>query len=126
MLHVPEPKSKPEMQVLELIKELPAGALKSWGQLEWLCKSSKEPLYLFILNIAGDNPVLQFKEPVAHLKVVQEALFYNVTNERVAEKKFFNRDFLPTFYVFDNYMHVLGFEARLKAVGFVVHYKKFE
>lgn len=114
------------MRVVELLKEPPPGAVKTWGRVEHLLKSSNSPIYLFILNIDGSNPVLQFKNPAAHLKVVQDAIFYERTRERVAQQKYFNRDFLPSFFVFDNYMHVLGFETRLKQVGMMVHYEKYE
>lgn len=80
---------------------------------------------MFILNAAGDNSVLQFKDPAAFLDVVRDTILYEPTKERLARQKFFNRAFLPTFFVFDNYMHVLGFEQRLKLVGYTVHYRKF-
>lgn len=114
------------MKLAALIKEPPPGAMKTWGQVEHLLKSSKSPLYLIILNVTGSNPVLQFRDPAAHLSVVQDAIFYERTKERVAQQKFFNRDFLPTFFVFDNYMHVLGYETRLKQANMAVHYEKFE
>ncbi len=109
-----------------IIKELPAGAVKTWGQVEWLSHSSEQPIYLFIINIAGDNPVLQFKHPKQHLNVTPQAMMYNVTNETVAQAKFFNRSFLPTFFIFDNYMHALGLEMKLKPAGYAVQWKKFE
>lgn len=109
-----------------IIKELPAGAVKTWGQVEWLSKSSEQPIYLFIINIAGDNPVLQFKHPKKHLNVTPQAMVYNVTNETVAQAKFFNRSFLPTFFIFDNYMHVLALEMKLKPARYAVQYRKFE
>jgi hypothetical protein len=122
---LPEEKTKQDLMVADLIKELPPGAAKTWGQVEWLCHSSEQPIYLFIINIAGDNPVLQFKHP-KKLKVTPEAMMYNVTNETVAQFKFFNRSFLPTFFIFDNYMHVLGLEMKLKPAGYAVQYRKFE
>ena len=109
-----------------IIKELPAGAVKTWGQVEWLSHSSEQPIYLFIINIAGDNPVLQFKHPKQHLNVTPQAMMYNVTHETVVQAKFFNRTFLPTFFIFDNYMHVLALEMKLKPAGYAVQYRKFE
>ena len=109
-----------------IIKELPAGAVQTWGQVEWLCKSSEQPIYLFIINIAGDNPVLQFKHPKQHLNVTPQAMMYNVSNETVAQAKFFNRSFLPTFFIFDNCMHALALEMKLKPAGYAVQWKKFE
>ena len=125
MIIKPE-QNEEQMKLADLIKELPPGAIQTWGQLEHTTQSSTTPVYLFILNIAADNPMLQFKHPKLHLQVLPDALFYSVTNERVAQQKFFNRNFLPTFFVFDNYMHVLGFENRLKAVGYTVQKRQFE
>lgn len=123
---LPEEKTKRDILAADLIKELPPGTVKTWGQVEWLIHSTEQPIYLFIVNIAGDNPVLQFKHPKLHLNVTSNSLYYKVTNETVAQQKFFNRAFLPAFFVFDNYMHVLGFEMRLKPAGYTVQYKKFE
>jgi hypothetical protein len=122
----PEKRVKLDQMIVDLIKELPPGAVKTWGHVEHLAHSSTEPIYLFVINIAGNNPVLQFKHPKQHLNVTPQAMMYNVTNETVAQSKFFNRSFLPTFFVFDNYMHCLGLEMKLKPAGYAVQYRKFE
>ena len=123
-LVIPEVKPE-EVRLLDLIKEPPQGALLSWGQLELALKKDS-PLYLFVLNTADDNPVLQFKHPSLTVQMNGDTLNYKPTHETLAQRKFFNRAFLPTFFIFDNYFHAMAFEAKLKPLGYQVEYRKFE
>jgi hypothetical protein len=111
--------------IADVLKELPVGAVQTWGQVELLIKNSDNPIYLFVIEIQGNNPMLQFKQPKITLKMSGETLMYH-TGETVAIKKFFNRLFLPTFFVFDNYLHAYALEQRLAPAGHLVQKQKFK
>lgn len=119
MLVVPE-----RPKIADVIKELPQGAVQTWGGVELLIKGAK-PIFLFVVEAEAHNPMLQFSVPKNNVKLTGEALMY-FTGETIAIKKFFNRDHTPTFFIFDNYMHAYAFEQKLSTVGHTVQKQKFQ
>ena len=69
--------------------------------------------------------LLQFKSPKEYISWHKGSLLYS-TGETICQKQFFNRSFLPTFFVFDNYMHAWAFEQKLGRVGYEVQKQKFK
>jgi hypothetical protein len=109
----------------QVIKELPAGAVQTWEGVGLLVSGSTHPIYLFVVEIDKKNTLLQFKDPKAFLTMRGDQLMYT-TGETVCHRKFHNRNFLPTFFVFDNYLHAWAFEQKLTRVGYNVQKQKFK
>ena len=106
----------------ELLKELSTSAVKTWEGVTILVGSSEHPIYLFVVDVQSGNVLLQFKHPKSYLTMYGDILKYT-TGETVCHKKFFNRDFLPTFFVFDNYLHAWAFEQKLSKISPVIKQK---
>lgn len=119
------PPEEPPGTITAIIKELPIGAVQTWEGVGLLVSAVEKPIYLFVVEVQGKNPMLQFKEPKRFLTMSGDVLKYT-TGETVCHKKFFNRNFLPTFFVFDNYLHAYAFELKLKGVGYEVQKQKFK
>jgi hypothetical protein len=113
-----------EDKLQKLLAHVPEGAIKTWGQLEALTKLSDCPIYMLVIESPDNNPVLQFKHST-ELKVMDDAVFYMTTRERLCQRDYLNKGCLPTYMIFDNYFHLKAFELKLKTVGYVVHYRKF-
>ena len=118
-------KPKPET-ITPIIAELPIGAVATWEGVALLVSGTDKPIYLFVVAAAGANPMLQFKAPKRHLTLRGGDVLMYHTGERVAERKFFNRTFLPTFFIFDNYFHAYAFEQKIASVGYAVQKQKFQ
>ena len=56
--------------------------------------------------------------------MTNDCLHYS-TRGTLCHRKFFNRSFLPTFFVFSNYLHAYAFEQKLTKAGYAVQKKKF-
>lgn len=108
-----------------VLKTLPVGAVPTWDNLWELCEARTDPIYFVIVNQVGDTHMLQLKNPKAHVQCLHDGLLYSPTKERLAQVKFFNRDFVPTFFIFDNYMHYYAFKMKLKGIGYAVNEQKF-
>jgi hypothetical protein len=119
------PPEEPQDTITQVIRELPAGAVQTWEGVTLLVNSSTKPIYLFVVEIDKKNTLLQFKEPKNHLTMRGDQMLYS-TGETVCHRKFFNRSFLPTFFVFDNYLHAYAFEQKLVRVGWNVQKQKFK
>lgn len=105
------------------LARLPAGAAMTWGQVEWLCKSSNDPIYMVIIDKPDTSFLLQLKTP-KELRVFDTAIFYG-NGERICEKDYFNKGSAPTFMIFDNFLHLKAFELKLKGFGYTLQTKKF-
>ena len=116
----------PELVIAAIIKELPTGAVQTWEGLELLITGSDKPIYLFVVETIGTNPMLQFKHPKLNITMTGDILHYTLSRETICHRKFFNRNFLPTFFVFSNYLHAYAFEQKLTKAGYQVQIKKFE
>jgi hypothetical protein len=116
--------AKMEPTIRSLIAELPVGCLP-WDAMKELHLSPKGPWYFFILENSGINKLLQIKEPKSSLQFIGDSIKY-FTGETLAAKKFFNRKFLPTYFVFDNYLHAYALEQRLLGIGWHVIREKFK
>ena len=116
---------EPPDLIADLIKELPVGAVKTWEGVGLLISGSNSPIYIFVVEIQGKNPMLQFKEPKMHIMMYGDVMRY-VTGETICNKQYFNRSFLPTFFVFDNYLHAYAFEQKLAKAGYTVQKQKFK
>ena len=119
------PPEEPQDTITQVIRELPPGAVQTWEGVTLLVNSSTKPIYLFVVEIDKKNTLLQFKEPKNHLTIRGDQMMYT-TGETVCHRKFFNRSFLPTFFVFDNYLHAYAFEQKLVRVGWNVQKQKFK
>lgn len=119
----------PEKPLLaDLLKSLPTGAVATWEGVGLLVAGTEKPIYLFVVNDPGGsntNPLIQFNHPKNSLQIRGEVLMY-LTGETVANKKFFNRTFLPTFFVFGNYLHAYAFEQKLANAGYAVRKEKYK
>ena len=69
--------------------------------------------------------LLQFKSPKKYILWHKGFMLYS-TGKIICQKKFFNRSFLPTFFVFDNYLHAYAFELKLAKCGYAVQRQKFK
>lgn len=111
--------------ITQVIKELPMGAVQTWEGVALLVSGSQKPIYLFVIENQGKNPLLQFANPKDSLTLRGDVIQYT-TGETVCHKKFFNRNFVPTFFIFDNYLHAYAFQRKLAAVGHVVRVEKYK
>ena len=115
----------PPKTITDVIRELPPGAVKTWEGVEILVNSVTHPIYLFVVEVEDKNPLLQFATPKLYLTMYGDVIRYS-SGETVVHKKFFNRNFLPTFFIFDNYLHAYAFQRKLASVGHVVQTQKFK
>jgi hypothetical protein len=122
---VDEEPFEPPKTITDVIKALPPGAVQTWEDVTLLVNGSTKPIYLFVVEVQNRNQLLQFATPRLHLSMNGDMMTYH-TGETVCHKKFFNRDFLPTFFIFDNYLHAYAFQQKLGAVGYVVQTQKFK
>jgi hypothetical protein len=113
-----------EDELRNLLARVPEGAVKTWEQFEALTKLSDRPIYMLVIESPDNNPVLQFKHST-NLKIMDDAVFYMTTRKRLCQRDYLNKNCRPTYRIFDNYFHLKAFELKLKAVGYVVHYRKF-
>ena len=111
--------------IATIIKIVPVGAIKTWHDLSQMCGERTEPVYMLVINQIGDTHMLQIKNPKSHIKVLDGGLQHTPTNERLCLEKFFNRDFVPTFFIFDNYMHYYAMKMKLKGIGYGVEEQQF-
>src|ERR1700685_992303 len=106
------PPEEASRTITDVIKVLPPGAVQTWEGVTLLVSSSTKPIYLFVVEVQNKNPLLQFSTPKLHLTMHGDLMQYH-TGETVCHKKFFNRSFLPTFFIFDNYLHAYAFQQKL-------------
>jgi len=119
------PPEEAQRTITDVIKELPPGAVQTWEGVALLTSGSSSPIYLFVVEVQNRNPLLQFGTPKLHLTMHGDLIQY-MTGETVCHRKFFNRNFLPTFFIFDNYLHAYAFQQKLASVGHAVQTQKFK
>jgi hypothetical protein len=117
------PPEEPQDTVTDVIKELPPGAIKTWEEVGMAVTSNK-PIYLHVV-LTVRSTILQFRNPNALLTMHGDTLMC-IRDETVCKAKFFNRNFLPTFFVFDNYLHAYALERKLTRIGCKVETQKFK
>lgn len=124
---ITDTKDKDQLLIASIIRQLPVGAVATWKGVGLLVSGVEKPIYLSVLNnhSTNSNVLIQFNHPKKSLAMRGEVLMY-LTGETLANKKFFNRTFLPTFFVFDNYLHTYAFEQKLIGVGYTVTKQKFK
>ena len=114
---------RPEPTLGLIIAAPPAGHLPSWDALKTAI-IKKSPLYLFVLANEGKGNCIQIQDPTT--TGISCGVWTYGTGEIIAVENFFNRDFLPTFFVFDNYMHAYALKQRLIGVGRNIQIEKFK
>lgn len=111
-----------------LIKVPPLGAVPTWEELITLVNKSVHPIYFQVVGGTDKNDLLRFNNPSKSLSIHDDKLYYSGGHgtETVCQRQFMNKDRVPTFFIFDNYLHAWGFSRRMITAGCTVKEVKFK